>query len=104
MDPVTAIANALGSLYDTIGSGLNLLSIGGQKKIVQEQTKQYEEVTKQADITARSSFLNNLFGLVGQKNATESDSASAANKTTLIIIGVTFAVLVLIIILKSRKK
>ncbi len=104
MDPITAIANAAGSLFDTIGSGLNLFALGGQKKIVKEQTKQQEEITDQTGIAARSSFLTNLFGLVGQKNASESTTASSQQKTVMIIVGATFAVIILIIILKARKK
>lgn len=97
MDPITAIANA-------VGQGLNLIGLGTQKKIVQEQTEQQKEVTQQTEIAGRTSFVNNLFGLVGQKNISESSSEASTRQTTLIIIGATFAIVVLIIILKAKKK
>lgn len=102
-DPISAIANAAGSMFATWGEGLKLLGLGTQKKIVKEQTKQAQEATKQTAIQGRTSFLNNVFGLASLESNSKTSSASANRNLIMIIVGAVLLIIAMSVILKKKQ-
>jgi hypothetical protein len=99
-DPISAIANALGSLYEGIG---NVWTSIVKKKIVKEEGKnldkltvleriKYNEAIQQGNIVLASKMLDDA------QNKDDSNSLSTG-----LIIGASFLIVLVIVYLKNRQ-
>lgn len=105
MDPVTAIANAAEEGFRYLSKGLDVLFGNKQKKkLLEEQTKQIEELTEQERIRYDRLIAEGndaaAFIILQQSTARRNSQQTASY----LIIGGLMLSVILIIILKSRKK
>lgn len=101
MDPVTAIANAAGSLFNSVGSIWT--SISGVK-IEKQRTKQVQELTVQERIKYDGLVKSGNYALAAKLLEDKNSGESAVQRNTYIILGFTFFIVLVIVYTKIRQK
>lgn len=99
-DPITAIANAAGDIFKSV---FGFLSMGKQKQIEQERTRQVEELTEQERIRYYQLVKQGNSQLASQMLLIASNRDKDGQLTNTLIIGGVVIAIILIIILKTRK-
>lgn len=101
MDPITAIAQAAGDLFNAVGGTWQSIS---NVKIAKQQTKQVSELTIQERIKYDELISNGNYSLAAQLLQSKTDKESSGSNSVKIILIGTFLVVVVIIYLKLKQK
>lgn len=100
-DPISAIANALGSLYDGIS---NVWGSIVQKKIAKEQTKTAAQLTIAEKIKYNELISAGNYNAASELLAVKQSKTDAANTIIYIVLGLTFLTVMVIIYTKAKRK
>ncbi|MDP3914388.1 MAG: hypothetical protein Q8R96_11715 [Bacteroidota bacterium] len=103
-DPVTAIAQAAGSMFETWGKGLDVINTFFQKGIVREQNKGLALLNENERIRYDQLITNGNYAMASNLLAVREGEENSKRMNTYIIIGFTFLIVMVIIIVKSKKK
>lgn len=101
IDPISAIANAAGDLFNSVGSIWTSIS---SVKIAKQQTRQLSELTVQERIKYDELISSGNFALASDLLQQKSSKINAENQAVYIILGATFLIVLVVVYLKIKKK
>ena len=104
MDPITAIAQAAGSMFETWGKGLDVVKTFFEKGIVREQNKGLALLNENERIKYDELISNGNYSLASQLLENKNNESGSTKNNTYLIIGFTFLIVMVIIYSKIKSK
>lgn len=100
MDPISAIANAAGSMFNMVGG---IFQAGAAKTVAKEQTKQTVQMTEQERERYDQLIASGNTQLASQLLQQVNSRVSANNTVTYLLVGGLILTVIIIIIFKNKK-